>query len=121
VPFEVARITCAPPQRDDDPDCGTDDGGRGPEGGKMSHLVHNEQMKLAANLFNNLAVVSLASGFIAPVFSVRPSATPISVSAGGYADLDGMTINILLGIFLGLVFCLVFEFVAHSFLLKLKE
>jgi hypothetical protein len=51
----------------------------------------------------------------------RPSATPISVSAGGYADLDGMTINILLGIFLGLVFCLVFEFVAHSFLLKLKE
>jgi hypothetical protein len=35
----------------------------------MSNLVHNEQMKLAANLFNNLAVISLATGFIAPLFS----------------------------------------------------
>jgi len=87
----------------------------------MSHLVHNEQMKLAANLFNNLAVVSLASGFIAPVFSVRPSATPLNISEGGYVDFDGMSINILLGIFIGLVFCVVFEFVAQSFLLKLKE
>jgi hypothetical protein len=36
VPSEVVdrhAFTCAPPQRDDDP-CGTDDGGRGPEGGK---------------------------------------------------------------------------------------
>jgi hypothetical protein len=50
--------------------------------GKMSHLVHNEQMKLAANLFNNLAVVSLASGILVPIFSTRTSATPISFSEG---------------------------------------
>lgn len=88
---------------------------------KMSHLVHNEQMKLAANLFNNLAVVSLASGFIAPVFSVRSGATPIGVSEGGYAIFDGLSINILVSIFLGIVCCGVFAAVAQSFLLKLKE
>jgi hypothetical protein len=89
--------------------------------GKMSHLIHNEQMKLAANLFNNLAVVSLASGFIAPIFSVRPSATPIGFSESGYANFGGLTINMLLGIFLGLVCCGVFAVVAQSFLLKLRE
>jgi len=34
----------------------------------MSNLVHNEQIKLGANLFNNLAVVSVATGLLAPIF-----------------------------------------------------
>jgi hypothetical protein len=89
--------------------------------GKMSHLVHNEQMKLAANLFNNLAVVSLASGILVPIFSTRTSATPISFSEGGYAIFGGLSINTLGSIFLGLVCCVVFEVVAQSFLAKLKE
>jgi len=59
----------------------------------MSNLVHNEQMKLAANLFNNLAVVSLASGFLAPIFSTRTSATPIGFSEGEYAILGVVPIN----------------------------
>ena len=87
----------------------------------MSHLVHNEQMKLAANLFNNLAVVSLASGFLAPIFSTRTSATPIGFSEGGYALFGGLSINTLGSIFLGLVCCAVFEVAAQSFLVKLKE
>jgi hypothetical protein len=88
--------------------------------GKMSHLVHNEQMKLAANLFNNLAVVSLASGILVPIFSTRTSATPISFSEGGYAIFGGLSINTLGSIFLGLVCCVVFEVVAQSFLAKLE-
>jgi hypothetical protein len=61
------------------------------------------------------------SGFIAPVFSVHPSATPIGFSESGYANFGGPTINMLLGIFLGLVCYGVFAVVAQSFLLKLRE
>jgi hypothetical protein len=59
----------------------------------MSNLVHNEQMKLAANLFNNLAVVSVASGFLGPIFSTRTSATPIGFSEGGYAFFGALSIT----------------------------
>ncbi|WP_198008840.1 hypothetical protein [Methylocystis rosea] len=38
----------------------------------MSNLVHNEQLKMIANLFNNLAVVSLATGALTPLFSGIP-------------------------------------------------
>jgi hypothetical protein len=51
----------------------------------MSNLVHNEQTKMLASLFNNLGVVSLAIGLLAPVMSLRPTATPIGFSAGGHA------------------------------------
>lgn len=87
----------------------------------MSHLVHNEQMKLAANLFNNLAVISLGTGFIAPFLSVRYGATPIGFSASGTPIFNGLPINALVSIFLGAVFCGVFEVAAHSFLMKLRE
>jgi hypothetical protein len=87
----------------------------------MSNLVHNEQMKLAANLFNNLAVVSVASGFLAPIFSTRTSATPIGFSEGGYAFFGALSINTLGSIIFGLVAFFVFEVAAHSFLMKLKE
>jgi hypothetical protein len=89
--------------------------------GKMSNLVHNEQVKLAANLFNNLAVVSVATGFIAPIFSVRSSATPVGFSAGGNPIFGALSINILGSVFLGLFGCFVFVVAAHSLLLKLKE
>lgn len=87
----------------------------------MSNLVHNEQFKLLANLFNNLAVVSVATGFIAPIFAVHPSATPIGFSAGGKPIFGAMGLNTLASIILGLVFCTLFEFAALGFLTKLKE
>jgi hypothetical protein len=51
--------------------------------GKMSHLVHNEQMKLAANLFNNLAVVSLASGILVPISLLVPAPHPSASARAG--------------------------------------
>jgi hypothetical protein len=81
----------------------------------MSNLVHNEQMKLAANLFNNLAVVSVATGFIAPIFSARSSATPTGFSNSGSPMFGGLSVNILFSILLGIIFCGVFEFVALAF------
>jgi hypothetical protein len=86
----------------------------------MSNLVHNEQMKLAANLFNNLAVISVATGFITPLFSIHYHATPIGFE-NGKPNFSGLPTNALISIFLGLVFCGMFEFVAHSFLMKLKD
>jgi hypothetical protein len=71
----------------------------------MSNLVHNEQMKLAANLFNNLGVVCLASGFLTPMFS--------SSSIGEVGALGSAT--------LGIAGCFVAVITAHSFLIKLKE
>ncbi len=85
----------------------------------MSNLVHNEQMKLATNLFNKLAVVSMATGFIVPLFSVRSSATPIGFSESGYPIFGDLPIQALGSIFLGIVCCAVFEVAAHSFLMKL--
>ena len=88
--------------------------------GKMSNFVHNEQLKLAANLFNNLAVVSLATGLIATLFSIHYSATPIGFE-NGKPNFGGLPTNALVSILLGVVFCGTFEVAAHSFLLKLKE
>jgi hypothetical protein len=88
---------------------------------KMSNLVHNERTKMLANLFNNLGVVSLASGVLAPVFSVRLSATPIGFSNGGYAIFQGLSLYALGAIFVGIVLCVLCAVVAQSVLLKLKE
>jgi hypothetical protein len=87
----------------------------------MSNLVHNERTKMLANLFNNLGVVSLASGVLAPIFSARISATPIGFSNGGYAIFQGLSLYALGVIFVGIVFCGTFAMVAQSLLLKLKE
>jgi len=35
----------------------------------LAKLVHNEQMKLAATLFNNVAVAFIVTGFIVPVIA----------------------------------------------------
>ena len=87
----------------------------------MSNLVHNEQMRLVANLFNNLAVVSVATGFIAPLFSIHPRGTLIGFSAIGLPTFGAITGDVLFSIFVGLVFCVIFELIAHSYLMKLKE
>jgi hypothetical protein len=54
----------------------------------MSHLVHNEQMNLAAAFFNNLGVVSLATGFITPLLSIHYHATPIGFDNHGKPKAD---------------------------------
>lgn len=87
----------------------------------MSNLVHNERIKLTANLFNNLAVISVATGFIAPIFSIRPSATPIGFSDSGTPVFAALSLYNLGGIFAGIVLCGAFEVAAHIFLMKLKE
>lgn len=87
----------------------------------MSNLVHNEQTKMLANLFNNLGVVSLASGVLGPIFSVRVSATPIGFSDGGYAIFQMLSLNALGAIFVGIVLCVLCAVVAQSLLVKLKE
>jgi len=88
---------------------------------KMSNLVHNEQTKMTANLFNNLGVASLVTGVLAPVFSVRSGATPIGVSGAGYPIFDGLSINALGGLFLGVVVCVLCGWTARGLLTKLKE
>lgn len=35
----------------------------------MSNLVHNEQVKMSANMWNSLGVISLATGAIVPAIS----------------------------------------------------
>jgi hypothetical protein len=87
----------------------------------MSNLVHNEQTKMTANLFNNLGVASLVTGVLAPIFSVRPSATPVGFSEGGYAIFDGLSINALGAVFLGAVGFVLCGVVARGLLTKLKE
>jgi len=86
----------------------------------MSNLVHNEQMKLAANLLNNLVVVSLATGFITTLLSIHYHATTISFE-NGKPNFSGLPTNAVISIVLGLVFCVLFEIAAHSFLMRLKE
>jgi hypothetical protein len=88
---------------------------------KMSNLVHNERTKMLANLFNNLGVVSLASGVLGPIFSARISATPLGFSEGGYAIRQVLSLNALGAISVGIVLCVLCAFVAQSLLLKLKE
>ena len=80
----------------------------------MSNFVHNERVKMAASLFNNLAVVSMASGFVVPVISVflvPRSAAPVvidfPVSVGA--------------IIFCLSCCVVFVTIAQVILADLKE
>jgi len=49
-------------------------------------LVHNEQMKLGATLFNNIAVAFIVTGFIVPTISFAyRTAVPQSRYWAGYA------------------------------------
>jgi hypothetical protein len=87
----------------------------------MSNLVHNEQTKMTANLFNNLGVASLVTGVLAPIFSVRSrSATPIGFIEGD-PIFGGLPINAFGAMFIGIFFCVFCGVVARGLLTKLKE
>ena len=76
----------------------------------MSNLVHNEQYKMAANLFNNMAVVSMAAGAFNPLASlIFRLSDPPPVWQG------------IVALLLGGIGCVVFAGVAQWFLPKLKE
>jgi len=69
----------------------------------MANLVHNEQTKMLANAFNNLAVVSLATGFIGPlisVFLIPPSTTPV-MREGENVYFGHLPINVFGAVVLG--------------------
>jgi hypothetical protein len=88
----------------------------------MSNLVHNEQTKMLASLFNNLGVASLATGILAPAMSARPSATPVGVSEGGHAIFfAGLTGNAIGSMVFGVVCFVFFGWIATVILTLLKE
>ncbi len=39
-------------------------------------LIHNEQLKLAATLFNNVAVAFIVTGFVVPIVALAYQAAP---------------------------------------------
>jgi hypothetical protein len=93
------------------------------EDGKMSNLVHNERVKMTANMFNNLAVVSLATGALTPIFSVffiHPSATPV-ITESEKAYFAQLPINIFGLIAIAVISFAMFLSIAQFTLLGLKE
>ncbi|MGX9143677.1 hypothetical protein [Mesorhizobium sp. 128a] len=73
----------------------------------MSNLIHNEQTKLAATFWNNLSVLSLATGMVVPI---------ISLSA-----LQKSSLALWLPVGLGAVLCVAFFVVSQNTLKDLKE
>jgi hypothetical protein len=53
----------------------------------MSNLVHNEQVKLAATFWNNLAVAALLGVFLVPAFYTRSGSR--RRSACGWSPIGG--------------------------------
>jgi hypothetical protein len=49
----------------------------------MPNLVHNEQVKLAATFWNNLAVAALLGVFLVPAFYTRHTVLQQALSIGG--------------------------------------
>lgn len=76
----------------------------------MSNLVHNEQMKLAATLFSNVAVVSFTTALLTPMISLifNFNAPP--------ALWKSITVSIL-----GVIFCVGFFNIAMWFLGQLSD
>src|ERR1700730_13767560 len=57
----------------------------------MSNLVHNEQVKLAATFWNNLAVAALLGVFLVPAFYTRHTMLQQALSVGvGLAAAIGL-------------------------------
>ncbi|MCF6119149.1 hypothetical protein L2449_20050 [Mesorhizobium muleiense] len=78
-----------------------------PEKKPVSNLVYNEQVKLGAVFFNNLAVAAFATGAIVPI---------VSLSVLGKSDL---AIYIPFGVGAGIGVW--FHWTAHRLLRDLKE
>ncbi len=53
----------------------------------MSNLVHNEQVKLTATFWNNLAVAALLGVFLVPAFYTRHTALSIGVGVAAAIGL----------------------------------
>jgi hypothetical protein len=88
----------------------------------MSNLVHNEQTKMLASAFNNLGVISLATGLIAPLISaflIPPSATPFDID--GRKEFIHVPINTLGAVALGSICFVLFLSMAQFMLTQLKE
>jgi hypothetical protein len=80
-------------------------------------------VKTAANLFNNLAVISLATGFVVPFISAAlapPSPTPILIEHGK-AFYSQLPVNVAGAIAIGLISFTVFATIAQIILSDLKE
>jgi hypothetical protein len=56
----------------------------------MSNLVHNEQVKLAATFWNNLAVAALLGVFLVPAFYTRHTMLQQVLSGVGLAAAVGL-------------------------------
>jgi hypothetical protein len=70
----------------------------------MSHLVHNEQVKLAATFWNNLGVAALLGVFLVPAFYTRHTMLQQALSIG-----------------VGLVAAIGLGMVSHWWLTRLRE
>jgi hypothetical protein len=89
----------------------------------MANLVHNEQTKMLANAFNNLAVVSMATGFIGPlisVFLIPPSTTPV-MREGENVYFGHLPINVFGAVVLGTFSFVVCAAIAQIILRDLKD
>jgi hypothetical protein len=70
----------------------------------MSNLVHNEQVKLAATFWNNIAVAALLGVFLVPAFYTRHT-----------------TLQQALSIAVGLVAAIGMRLLSHWWLRRLRE
>ena len=70
----------------------------------MSNLVRNEQVKLAATLWNNLAVAALLGVFLVPAFYTRHTMVQQALSIG-----------------VGLVAAIGLRLLSHWWLRRLRE
>jgi hypothetical protein len=70
----------------------------------MSNLVRNEQVKLAATLWNNLAVAALLGVFLVPAFYTRHAMVQQALSIG-----------------VGLVAAIGLRLLSHWWLRRLRE
>jgi hypothetical protein len=88
----------------------------------MSNLVHNEQTKMLASALNNLGVISLATGLVAPLISaflIPPSATPFDID--GQREFIHVPINTIGAVALGSICFIVLVSAAQFILTGLKE
>ena len=70
----------------------------------MSNLVHNEQVKLAATFWNNLAVAALLGVFLVPAFYTRHTMLQQALSIG-----------------VGLAAAIALRMISHWWLTRLRE
>jgi hypothetical protein len=63
------------------------DAARSAEGEMASSLIFNERVRLAAMVFNNLGVISMSTGVIAPVYESYVSHEPFQIETSSFVVL----------------------------------